>query len=275
MKINASTRLAAVLGFPAHHSFSPAIHNAAFAEADINAVYLALDTPSETLSDMVSNLAAIGALGASVTVPHKIHVMDACTSISDSARAIGAVNCLEFSQGNIIGHNTDGLGFVESLRDAKVDIRGKSVVLLGAGGAAKAINNALQSEGAAVSVVARTPSKVDWCAASEWTQDLLEVALSKSHLVVDCTPIGLSEANESQVKIPVPFDVMPGHSVFASLIYHRETAMMALARARQLKVVDGLGMLLHQGALAYTIWTEQPAPIEVMRSALMAAVKSD
>lgn len=274
MTINASTKLAAVLGFPAHHSLSPAMHNAAFTEAGINAVYLAFETPPETLRDMVSNMAAIGALGASVTTPHKFHVMAACTTISQEAKDIGAVNCLQFSQGHIIGHNTDGIGFVESLRSANVEVQGKKVVLLGSGGAAKALAAALGQEGAKISVIARTPTHVDWCSASPWTKENLALHLSTSHLVVDCTPIGLSVMNESKVQVPVPIEEIPKDSVFASLIYHRESAMMSRARACQLKVLGGLGMLLHQGAKAFSIWTGQPAPVDVMRSSLVDALKS-
>lgn len=269
MSIGARTRLAVVLGHPVEHSRSPAVHNAAFAELGIDAVYLALDTPADELATVVRALSAVGALGASVTVPHKQAVLPLCDEVSAAARAIGAVNTLELRGGRIVGHNTDADGFVDSLQDAGFTVNGRRAVLLGGGGAARAVDFGLRHAGAQVgAIVARAPESIDFGQALPWTDAGLAQALGDCDLLVDCTSIGLSPASEAKLPARIPLEQLEPGACVATLIYHRETALLEAARARGLATVDGAGMLLFQAARAFAIWTGRTGPIEVMRAAL-------
>ncbi|MCX5746237.1 MAG: hypothetical protein NT062_27485 [Proteobacteria bacterium] len=162
-------RLAAVLGFPIAHSRSPAMHNAAFAQLGIDAVMLPFAIAPGDLVDAIHGLRAMRALGASVTIPHKVDAVDACDALSDDARAIGAVNCLQFDGARIVGHNTDAGGFVDGLRAAGFEPTGKRVVILGGGGAARAIAHGV----GAADVVVRRPDAVAWTTARAWTDATL------------------------------------------------------------------------------------------------------
>jgi shikimate dehydrogenase len=284
-RVSATTRVAAVIGAPVEHSLSPALHNAAFAATGIDAVYVALHVAPADLDAAVAGFRALGIIGASVTVPHKERVARLCDRLAAPADAIGAVNCLCFErrgQGadqrvEVIGHNTDAAGFVASLgHELGVDPRGARVVLLGAGGAARAVHAGLAAAGADIAaVIARRPERAAWATegtALPWTTDALDQALARCDLLVDCTSLGLDAGREARA--PVPVRALPDHAIVASLIYHREPALLCAARARGLSVLDGAGMLVHQGAHAFELWTGVDAPIEAMWAALRAAIRT-
>ncbi len=271
MTVSGSTRLAAVLGDPASHSKSPVMHNAGFAEAGVDAVYVALTVPSAELQTTVAALRAVGCFGASVTVPHKLDVVALCDSLSPLAQQIGAVNTLEFrSNGTLVGHNTDAPGFVRAFEEASgTGFAGKRVVLLGGGGAARAVDAGVRDAGAtSVHVVARTPAKVSWAIAEPWTLETLEKLLDECDVLIDCTSTGLSTEGEANLPSPIPVANLPSTAIVSSLVYHRKTQLLADAEEAGLQVVDGAGMLLHQGAIAFEIWTGHKAPLEAMRYAL-------
>jgi shikimate dehydrogenase len=242
------------------------LHNAAFRAAGIDAVFVALRVEPANLASAVRGLAALEVLGASVTVPHKQSIIEHCDRLDVSAEQIGAVNCLEIDGSAIIGHNTDGYGFIDSARTGLgFEPDGSKVVLLGGGGAARSLHWALVDAGATVRVVARTPTKVGWESAEPW--ESLDQHLAGADLLVDCTTIGLSSERESQAS-PIALDALPDTAAVATLVYHRETSLLAAARARGLHTLDGSGMLLHQGARAFRIWTGIEPPIEAMAAAL-------
>lgn len=271
MSVTSATRLAAVLGWPVAHSKSPALHNAAFAASGVDAVYLALAVAPERLEAAVAGLRAVGALGASVTVPHKRAVLACCDRVDPVAARIGAVNCLELAtDGALVGHNTDAAGFVDALQEGLGrSASGARAVLLGGGGAARAVAEGLREAGAgSIEVVARTPAKVDWIEAAPWTADELGARLAGCDLLVDCTSVGLSAESEARLPAPVPLEALPGEAAVATLVYHRETALLAAARRRGLATLDGAGMLVHQGARAFSIWTGLQAPIDVLWRAM-------
>lgn len=280
-RVTAATRLAAVIGAPVAHSLSPALHNAAFAAAGIDAVFLAMHVAPADLAAAVAGFRALGLLGASVTVPHKERVVELCDRVVAPADVIGAVNCLAFERRgqrvDIIGHNTDAHGFVAALgHDLGVDPHGARVVLLGAGGAARAVYAGLAGAGAEIhTIIARRPDSAAWApggAARPWTAEHLDQALTRCDLLVDCTSLGLDADREARAPAPVPVHVLPDHAVVASLIYHREPALLGQARARGLTVLGGAGMLVHQGARAFELWTGIEAPVAVMRTALDIAI---
>ena len=258
MIVSGTTRLAAVLGDPASHSKSPAMHNAGFAEAGIDAVYLALTVAPADLPTTVATLRTVGCIGASITVPHKLAVMALCDSLTPAAESIGAVNTLEFrDDGTLVGHNTDAPGFVQAFEEASgrtfADAR---VVLLGGGGAARAVNAGIRQAGAAsVHVVARTPAKVLWATAQPWTLASLEKLLATCDVLVDCTSVGLSPESEAQLPSPIPVASLPSSAIVSSLVYHRKTALLADAERAGVRVVNGAGMLL-RADLLHRIITE-------------------
>lgn len=261
------TALAAVIGWPIAHSKSPAIVNAAFAELGIDARMEPWAIAPEKLADAIAELRARRTIGASVTVPHKEAVVALCDELTADARAIGAVNCLAFDGARLVGHNTDAPGFRAALAAAAVTSR--FTVLLGAGGAARAVRHALDGH---VEVVARRAH--NWTPALPWTKVQLRAAFIRADLVVDCTPAGL----DPEVDVPfadfLPIDRLPSSACVATLIYHRDTHLLSRARARGLRTLDGRAMLVHQAALAIALWTHRAAPLDVMTRALDDALRA-
>ncbi|MBA2541962.1 MAG: shikimate dehydrogenase [Deltaproteobacteria bacterium] len=280
--IRGTTRLAAVIGWPVEHSCSPQMLNAAFEACGIDAVLVPIGVPPDQLATAVAGLRAARALGASVTIPHKVAVVALCDSLSPAARAIGAVNCLQFTETEIVGHNTDCEGFVDSLVEAGCT-RPPDVVLLGAGGATRAIAFALRAANR-ITIVARNPDRVSWVGAMlkvvvrpnnvlvvrPWTE--IRSALEQADLVVDCTSIGLGR-DEGEMTDSIPLDAVRREAWVATLVYHRPTLLLERARERGHPTLDGRGMLVHQGARAFGIWTTMTAPVDAMRQALENALR--
>ena len=189
----------------------------------------------------------------SVTIPHKEAVLALADDASEEARAIGAANCLQFRDGRVIAHNTDAGGFADSL-----GFTPHRAIVLGAGGAARAVAYALRTSN--VAVVARRPAT--WTASHAWSE--LPALLPSADLLVDCTSAELHEDGA----LDVPVDQLPPGATVATLIYHRRTRLLERAAALGYSTLDGRGMLVHQGARALTIWTGLPAPIDAMSRAL-------
>ena len=244
-----------MLGWPVTHSRSPEMFAAAFAAAKLDAALIPIGVPPESLAAAVGGLRAMRTLGASVTAPHKLAVTALCDRLSDDARAIGAVNCLELAGDALVGHNTDSGGFADGLREA--GCAPGHAVLLGAGGAARAVAHGLTD----FEVVARR--EVDWIAATPWED--LDEAFARADLVVDCTSMALGEDDPSH---QLPLAALPPHAWVASLVYHRKAPLLARAEALGHRILDGRAMLVHQGARAFQLWTGVPAPVDAMRRAL-------
>lgn len=241
--------------------------NAAFLVDKIDAVLVPMGVPPDALPAVVAALRAINALGASVTVPHKLAIAALCDELSAEAKAIGAVNCIQLVDRRLIGHNTDCDGFRDGLVAAGFELRDKRVVLLGAGGAARAVAYGVRSA-RAIEVVARRPADVGWAPAWPWTDENLRDCFARADLVVDCTSAGLDEATDQALAESLPVDALPAGAWVATLIYHRRTALLERASAAGYSILDGRAMLVHQGARAFTLWTGEPAPVEVMARAL-------
>jgi shikimate dehydrogenase len=264
------TQLAAVLGWPIAHSRSPAMLNAAFHAAGIAAEMIAMATAPDQLAATIDGLRTLPMLGASVTVPHKLAAHALCDELSPAARAIGAVNCLELDRGRLVGHNTDAPGFVDAARDVGIELRDLHVVLLGAGGAARAVAHGAAGAGASIEIVARSPCA--WFAARPWTE--LAAAIAHADLLVDCTPAGLAPDTDAAFAASLPLEGLPAGARVATLVYHRTTALLERAGALGHATVDGRGMLVHQAARAFAIWTARPAPVAVMTRALDDSLKT-
>lgn len=270
--ITGRTKLAAVIGWPVEHSRSPQMMNAAFAAAGIDAVLVPIAAPPDALAGAIAGLRAHrGALGASVTLPHKVDVLALCDELAPEAFAIGAVNCLHVANGRVVGLNTDGPGFADALAERAIDVRGKRAVLLGSGGAARAVAYGIKLAGAAeVRVVARTAAP--WTPVVPWAS--LAETVAGADLVVDCTPVALDPAAEPAFVDALPLDTLAAGATVATLVYHRRTRILDAAASRGLRTLDGADMLVHQGARAFTRWTGEPAPISIMRDALLRATDS-
>jgi shikimate dehydrogenase len=255
------------------------MHNAAFAAAAIDAVYVGWRVVPADLPAAIGGLRALRMLGVSVTVPHKQAVSALVDRLTPHARAVGAVNCLELTPaGELVGHNTDAGGFVDGLVDGlNVQTAGVRAVLLGSGGAARAVRAGLLDAGAErVTIVARTPARARAFAAAAdivpWEPDSLSAAVRGVDLVVDCTAAGLTETTETALPCAVPVDALEPHAIVCSLIYHREPALLATARARGLRTLDGALMLVHQGARAFRTWTNTEPPLGAMKRAMYAVI---
>lgn len=271
MTISGTTRVAAVLGDPVAHTRSPALLNAAFAATGVDAVLVPMGVAPDQLSTVVGALRAMHALGASVTVPHKLAVAALCDELSSEAKTIGAVNCLQLDGDTLVGHNTDCHGFLDGLTAAGFDLRGKRTVLLGAGGAARAVAFGVRG-GRAIEVIARRPDEIGWAAAWPWTDENLRDCFARADLVVDCTSVGLDAAADVAFTDGLPLDALKPSAWVATLVYHRQTELLQRASARGHSILDGKAMLVHQGARAFTVWTGLPAPVEVMTRALDASL---
>ena len=270
--IDARTRLAGIIGWPVEHSLSPAMHNAAFAHLGLNWAYAAFPVHPDRVGEAVRGLAAAGCAGLNVTIPHKTAVIAACSEASDAVRAIGAANTLlPDGDGGFRCDNTDAAGFLRALDEqAPLDLAGRDVLLVGAGGAARAVAFALRGRGARVRVANRTAAKAaELGDPVPFTVAAMDMIASASALVVNCTSLGL---HGDDVPPELPLAGIGRDQVAADIVYRPGgTPWLAAAAARGARPVDGLAMLLHQGAAAFEQWTGQPAPVDVMRGALLAA----
>lgn len=266
-----------VIGDPIAHSLSPALHQPALDARGIPARYERWHTTAADLPARIASLREPDALGASVTVPHKLATLSLVDEVAPSARAAGAVNTVINRNGRLIGENTDVYGFATSLAEACPDADSRAALVLGAGGAARAVVLALRDLGIArIVVAARDPEKaallgrevgVDVEAVSI-DPDSLRAMLPTAGILVNATSLGWKAG-----EIPLPVEslaLLPERAIVADLTY-RDTDLLLAARERSLATLDGLGMLIHQGARAFTLWTGQPAPIEVMAAAAKAA----
>jgi shikimate dehydrogenase len=241
--IRGTTTLVGLLGWPTSHSLSPPMQNAGFAELGLDWAYVPLPTPRERLGEAVKGLVAMGFAGANVTIPHKEAAIDLCDELDDVARDSGSVNTLVISEGRVLGSSTDGAAVTD-----QIDASGRRALVLGTGGAAKAVGAALRSVGAEVAAAGRRDA--GWPPSAEGVD-----------VLVNCTPV-----RDELIVAPVA-----GMQV-VDLAYNPDgsaTALVAAARAAGCSiVVDGLDVLLAQGTASFERWTGRAAPVEVMRAAL-------
>ncbi|GIV09189.1 MAG: shikimate dehydrogenase (NADP(+)) [Fimbriimonadales bacterium] len=276
--INAETRLAGVLGYPVRHSLSPAMHNAAFRALGLNWVYLAFEVPPDALPQAVAGMRGLRIQGLNLTIPHKEAVIPLLDALTDAAQRIRAVNTLFWEGGRLVGDNTDAEGFLQTLREAGIEPAGQTVLILGAGGAARAVAYALHQQGCALIIANRTPERATALAQAfqatpiAMTPDTLRSLIPQLDGVVNCTSLGMSPDPDSSP--PIDWDALPDTAWACDLVYRPlRTRFLQDAQKHGIRTIDGLGMLIHQGALAFERWTGQPAPLSVMREAAMQALK--
>ena len=279
------TLLAGIFGYPIRHSISPAMHNAAFQHIGVDAVYEAWETAPDDLAEGVAALRGENYLGANVTVPHKQAVMEHLDDIDELAARIGAVNTIVNRNGRLVGSNTDALGFINSLRsEAEVNPAGLEVVLIGAGGAARAAAYALaQEKTSALTIANRTVERAESLAVEISRTGIETTAFSinsseflsacgRADLIVNSTSVGMLHG-PAEGKSPIPAAVVNSESVVYDMVYNPpDTPLLADAERAGAKCVGGLPMLVYQGAAAWSRWTGRKAPVDVMFKAAKEAL---
>lgn len=269
MVIDGRTELYGIMGNPVAHSLSPAMHNAAFAALGLNKVYVPF--PVTDVATALAGFRALGVRGASVTIPHKQAVMAHLDAIDPVAERIGAVNTLVINEGRITGYNTDWLGANRALA-GEVELAGQTVLVLGAGGSARAIGFGLLEAGATVFLASRTPSSGQALAASlgcSW-HPLAEAETLVADALVNATSVGMGAQRDAT---PMAAAALANFPVVMDIVYAPlATRLLREARAAGCRTVDGLAMLLHQGVAQSELWTGKAPPVAVMREQLLAGL---
>lgn len=274
--ITGKTKIIGIFGDPIEHTLSPLIHNEAFSYLGLDYCYVAFNVKKDKLKEAVEGIRALNIKGVNITVPHKETVIQYIDELSDEAKNIGAVNTILNNEEILKGFNTDVNGFILSLKDKGISIKNKNFLILGAGGAAKAIVYGILKEGGKVYIYNRTPSKA--LAIKEKFKkfgfiEIVEMDKSvteKIDVIVNATSLGLKKDD------PMPLNpelIKPEH-VYCDIVYP-ETPLMREAERIGCKVVGGIGMLLWQAAFAFKIWTEVEAPIEIMKKTLNKLLTKD
>ena len=281
--IDGHTRTVGIFGDPITHTRSPAMHNAAFQALGLPYVYLPFHVRPADLLKAVHGVRALGLLGLNVTVPHKERIVRYLDSLSPEAELCGAVNTVVNQDGQLFGDNTDGRGFLNSLQEAKLSPRSIEVVLIGAGGSARAVLVSLiRARCAAIRIVNRTQANArklvrTYRRTGETRLEALPLdslrdpaVVSGVRLVINASSVGLHDDEF----LPLAYTATQAGCLFYDLLYRPDrTPFLRHARAAGRPVMDGRRMLLHQGALAFSLWTGRPAPLEVMDRALRRALR--
>lgn len=284
MTFTGKTKNLGIIGYPIEHSLSPAIQGAAIETAGIDYSYIAMPVSPEKLSLAVTGLASLGFSGFNVTIPHKVAIMDYLDEIDESARMIGAVNTVAVRDGKLYGYNTDCTGFMAPLHKQGVSMKGKRAVLLGAGGAARAIIWGLIMDGVQkIEIGVRNPEKVEPLVAAfrkhvtievkNWEDAAFERNLELADLIVNTTPLGMSPHIDEMPRIN--WDYVNKETFIYDIIYVPQmTKFLQMAQQNGNPVLNGEGMLVEQGAAAFKIWTGCEADVEVMTKALRAYLRN-
>lgn len=280
--ITGSTKVIGIIGWPVAHSLSPAMQNAAFKAAAIDCVYIPLPVKTEDLGRAVEGIRTLGFLGANVTVPHKEKIMEYLDEVHPDALKVGAVNTIVVSNGRLIGYNTDVGGFSAALDRHQVDVKEQKALLLGAGGAAKAVLQSLLNNGCTdISVGARSGEKAGIFAERfdghgsikgfDWLEDDFKAAYRSADIIINTTPVGMDGIAEKA--LPVVWSEVDESAFVADIVYNPPlTAFLRQAKMRGCRGMNGLAMLVEQGALAFELWLGKEPPREIMYEILLQKI---
>lgn len=279
-RVTGKTRVLGVIAHPVGHSLSPPMHNSALEALGLDYIYVAFDVLPDYVGPAVEAVRALGIVGINVTIPHKEAVIEFLDEISPEARAIGSVNTITNDGGILRGESTDGPGFIRSLECAGVDPCGEEVVVLGAGGSAKAIVYALAERGASVTVFNRTRLRAE--ALAEMVNCLVKPdavkvgrldgeelawAVGGAGILVNTTSIGMYPNSEG---VPCPVDLLHAGLLVYDIVYNPlETELLKAAKRAGAKTLSGIKMLVHQGAIAFERWTGVEPPLDIMEKELL------
>jgi shikimate dehydrogenase len=272
-----SRRLAALIGSPVEHSLSPVIHQAAFDAAGVDWTYVAFDVAAGRAHEAIEAMRVLGIAGLSVTMPHKHDVAAAVDRLDPAATALGSVNTVSWDGDDLVGSSTDGAGFVAALADDGVDVTGLAVAVLGAGGAARSIIDALGRAGAgSVRVINRTAQRAESAAALAPMAAVGTAGdIADAALVVNASSVGMGvdPAHATDADLACDVGLLGPHQIVVDLVYHPlETAWLRRAAGVGARTIDGVGMLIHQAALQQHAWLGRAPDVDVMRRAVGAAL---
>jgi shikimate dehydrogenase len=283
--INGNTKIYGLIGDPVEHSLSPLMQNRAFEACGLDCCYVPLRVDAAGLPAAVAAVRVLNLGGVNVTIPHKERVMDYLDEVDRTAALIGAVNTIVNRDGRLTGHNTDGAGWLASLHEGGFDPGGKRVVLLGAGGAARAVSFVMAQSGISSLAIFDVIGSKAWklasdlapvagcpIAAGNLASGSLPAALAEADLLVNASPVGMFPNHDA----PPPVDPrrLGGGALVYDLVYNPPgTKLISEAEARGCRVLSGAGMLVYQGALAFELWTGHKAPVDIMRQALDEALR--
>jgi len=285
VKVSGKTKVCALLGDPAEHSLSPCFQNAAFQHLSLDFIYLAFTVKAENLRDAILGVRSLGFHGLNVTMPHKISVIKYLDELDEDAEKIKSVNTILNRNGKLIGYTTDGIGALNALKYNDVNPKGKKIVILGAGGASRSVSFVLAKEAKELVILNRTAAKAEKlvsdvrrligeCEKIGWgglTEENIRKELREADVLINATPVGMSP-NVDETPVDKSY-LHPDLAVF-DLVYHPlETRLLREARMVGTKTINGLSMLIHQGAASFEIWTGVKAPIEVMMKAAEEELK--
>ena len=280
--ITGKTKVCGIIGDPIEHSMSPVMHNAAFKALGLDYVYLPFHVQRGELPGAIAGIRALNVVGLNVTIPHKEAVIPLLDRLEPLAEKMGAVNTIVNEGGLLIGHNTDAPGFMQALRSKGIDPEGKSILILGAGGASKGISFILAEAGASLVILNRTVTRAEELAsqiaqyyhrrpeALTLSEENLARGLDGADVLVNTTSVGMvPDVNQT----PVPASLLNHNLVVCDIVYNPlETKLLREAKVAGARTIDGLDMLVWQGALAFEKWTGQKAPFEVMKQAAIKAL---
>jgi len=287
MTITARTQVCAVIGDPVGHSLSPQIHNAAFQSLGLDFVYVAFPVRRGQTEAALQGVRALGVRGLSVTIPHKVDVIPHLDQVDEVARNIGSVNTVVNDKGLLVGHSTDGPGAIRALAAAGVNPAGRRVLLIGSGGAARAIAFTLgtldplpQLEILGIDPVEVEKLAADLCAKTrlplkeaEIREDTLALATTEAEIIIHATPVGMSPKVDDSL---IPARLMrPDHVVFDVVYTPLETRLLKDAARAGARVVPGLGMFVHQAAIQFELWTGRTAPVDLMTRTVTGALAQE
>ncbi|MDH5202021.1 MAG: shikimate dehydrogenase [Nitrospirota bacterium] len=274
MKLSGKTKITGLFGYPVEHTLSPAMHNAAFDELGIDYCYVAFPVHPDSLKDAVRSIRALNLSGVNITIPHKEKVIPFLDKVDEEASFIGAVNTIVNSQGKLVGYNTDGRGFIQSLSESGISLEGKIVLVLGAGGASRAISYYLCQKAVELIVC-----DIDRGKTENLIQDLKKIRdnissvdtivnAERYDIIINATPLGL----KNEDPLPLHTSLLNPNQTVCDLIY-KKTQLLQDASQKGCTTLNGLGMLLWQGAFAFELWTGKKPPVDVMRKALFSIIK--
>jgi len=283
--ISSKTRICGLIGDPVEHSMSPVMHNAAFSSLGLDYIYLPFRVEKENLARAIDGVRALNIRGLNVTIPHKVAVIPFLDELDPLAERIGAVNTIVNDNGILRGYNTDASGFLKALLQRGIELLGKKVVILGAGGASRAISFILSERGADL-VILNRQLEMDWAVelassisrfsgkeakALEQSKQNLKAVLEDAEILVNATSVGMSP-NINQT--PVAKRLLKLGLVVFDVVYNPiKTRLLAEAEEAGAKTIDGIDMLVWQGALAFELWTGLKPPVEIMKAEAVKALK--
>lgn len=278
--INSKTKLIGIFGYPLQHSLSPIMHNKALQKMGLNYCYVPLEVKPDDIGKAVEAIRFLDILGVNVTIPYKEKVIEYLDSLSPEAEACAAVNLIKNESGRLVGHNTDGQGFVCGLQEAGIEVKG-NILLIGAGGAARAVGHALAEENVQeMFFLDIDKSKAEELAAFimqqtgtksyglEMNPDILKEIKSKADIIINCTPVGMYPKVEDS-----PLDNLDGikeQAVLCDLIYNPlKTKLLSWGEKKGLHTINGIPMFIHQGALTLKILTGEDPPVAYMKEVIL------